>query len=562
MSATFRLSCALIVALVPGLLNAQPQTSAGGRPSAAQTESAKDTLGRETPRGTLIGFMRTFREGNREAACQYLNTNVRGSAAIELAHEVYVVLDRRLPARFGEVSDRPEGGLANPLRPDRDIVGTISTANGPLDIVVERVTRGSAGRVWLFSRQTLDAIPEVFDEVDLVSLDRFLPRVLTKTRIGGVRLFDWVALVLVVPLLYRLIGLFDSLTGRLLRLGRRSPSTGAPPYRPLFPGFVRLLLLAAGIQWLLHDLDLPLAERRFWFVTSAMFAIVGFVWLLLRLNTAGERYLQNRFRSSGYSDVAVLLRLVRRTADALVVVMGGLITLKYFGVDPTAALAGLGIGGIAVALAAQKTLENVIGGLSIIFDKAVRVGDFLKLGDTLGTVDSIGLRSTRIRMEDRSILSVPNGQIANMNIETQSERDKFWFHHFVGLRYETTPRQMRAVLDGIRSHLTAHPLIDRGERIRVRFIGFGRCSLEVELYAYVRATNKEAFLETQQELLLDIMDLIERSGTFIALPSQTLYFPDSRSAATAASQMATVGVDPPESRRHDAGPANVLTKAR
>src|SRR4029077_3588445 len=98
----------------------------------------------------------------------------------------------------------------------------------------------------------------------------------------------------------------------------------------------------------------------------------------------------------------------------------------------------LGIGGIAVALAAQKTLENVVGGVSIIVDHAVRVGDFLKLGDTVGTVDSIGLRSTRIRTLDRTMLSVPNGQIATVNIETLSVRDKFWFHHFVGLRYETT----------------------------------------------------------------------------------------------------------------------------
>ena len=156
-----------------------------------------------------------------------------------------------------------------------------------------------------------------------------------------------------------------------------------------------------------------------------------------------------------------MLRLARRIADVIVIAAGGLVTLHYFGVDPTAALAGLGIGGIAVALAAQKTLENVIGGLSIIFDKAVRVGDFLKLGDTLGTVDYIGLRSTRIRTLDRTILSVPNGQIANVNIETLSARDKFWFHHFVGLRYETTAGQMRAVVDGIRTHLAGHPMVDR-----------------------------------------------------------------------------------------------------
>ena len=232
-----------------------------------------------------------------------------------------------------------------------------------------------------------------------------------------------------------------------------------------------------------------------------------------------------------------MLRLARRVADVLVIAAGGLVTLHYFGVDPTAALAGLGIGGIAVALAAQKTLENVIGGLSIIFDKAVRVGDFLKLGETIGTVDYIGLRSTRIRTLDRTILSVPNGQIANVNIETLSARDKFWFHHFVGLRYETTAGQMRAVVDGIRTHLAAHPTVDRSEPIRVRFFRFGPFSLDVEVFAYIFASDWEAFLETQQELLLDVMDIVERAGAVIALPSQTLHLAGGREDAQGAARI-------------------------
>ena len=98
--------------------------------------------------------------------------------------------------------------------------------------------------------------------------------------------------------------------------------------------------------------------------------------------------------------------------------------------------------GIAIALAAQKTLENVVGGVSLIFDRALHVGDFLKLGDTLGTVQDIGLRSTRIRTLDRTMVSVPNGQIANVSLENLSLRDKFWFHHILGLRYGTTSSQM------------------------------------------------------------------------------------------------------------------------
>jgi small-conductance mechanosensitive channel len=122
-------------------------------------------------------------------------------------------------------------------------------------------------------------------------------------------------------------------------------------------------------------------------------------------------------------------------------------------------LAGLGVGGIAVALAAQKTLENVIGGTSIIFDGAVRVGDLLKVGETLGTVQDIGLRSTRLRTFDRTVFTVPNGQIANVSLENLSLRDSFWFHHILGLRYETTVGQMRSVMHRITGLLENYPLV-------------------------------------------------------------------------------------------------------
>ena len=139
-----------------------PATAPGGAPPAP---AAKDAIGRDTPRGTLMGFIRAAREGHDEAAVAFLNTNLRGKAAVDLARKLYVVLDTRLPARLAEVSDRPEGGLANPLKPDLDVVGTISTAGGPTDIFVERVNRG-AGPIWLFSRSTLDSIPDVYDEID------------------------------------------------------------------------------------------------------------------------------------------------------------------------------------------------------------------------------------------------------------------------------------------------------------------------------------------------------------------------------------------------------------
>lgn len=529
-----------VVAIAAGMsvsVRAQsaPATTTAGRQAVEAAPS--DTLGRDTPRGTVLGFMQAARNARHEVIPLYLNTPLRDRAALELAQQLYVVLDSRLPPRLTELSDRPEGSLPNPLKPDQDVVGTIATVNGPLEIVLERVPRSGSRPVWLFSRRTLDAIPDAYAEIDLVSVDRYLPGFLTRPRIGGIRLFEWLALLLLVPLLYRATALPNRLLGPALVAWRRRRGLAGQLPATVMPGAVRLLLTAIAIRWALAMVELPLLERQFWAVIATMLAIAATTWGLLLLNAIVEQYVFRRLHGSRHGEVAAMLRLGRRVTDTLVIVAAGIVVLHYLGVDPTAALAGLGIGGIAVALAAQKTLENVVGGVSIILDKAVRVGDFLKLGDTLGTVDDIGLRSTRIRTLDRTILSVPNGQMANVNIETLSARDKFWFHHTVGVRYETTSTQMRAVVDGVRRYLGTHPQIDRSEPIRVRFFRFGASSLDVEVFAYILVGDWEAFLDTQQELLLEIMAVIERAGAVIALPSQVLQIADARSSVTTVRRM-------------------------
>jgi MscS family membrane protein len=520
--------------LAPGSAAAQPIATA---PAAAQAETPRDPLGRETPRTSLLGFMRASREGNAEVASQYLNTTRQDREAEELGRQLYVVLDSRLPARIDEISDRPEGRLANPLRPDQDVVATIEMPEGPLDVVLERVRPAQGPPIWLFSRRTLDAIPDAYRQINAFSLAEHLPAFLVKPRIAGIRLFNWLALFLVVPLAYRLMGVLHALWVPLAHrkgLGRLIPP-GVGPER--LAGAVRFIVIAILIRWLISKSDLPLLERQFWWALSVLFAIGAATWLLLHVNAALERYVRQKLHSSRQAEVASLVRVARWFADGLVILVAGLVMIRRLGGDPTAAMAGLGIGGIAVALAAQKTLENVIGGLSLIFDRAVCVGDFLKVGEATGTVDSIGLRSTRIRTLDRTILSVPNGQIANVSIETISSRDIFWFRHILGLRYETTPVQLRAVVAGIVRQLGGHPAVDP-ESIRAKFFRFGPSSLDIEVVAYIVARDWSHFLDIQQELLLGIMDVVEQADTAIALPSQTLHLASGRQLASAILQPA------------------------
>ena len=159
---------------------------------------------------------------------------------------------------------------------------------------------------------------------------------------------------------------------------------------------------------------------------------------------------------------------------------------------------------------------------SLIFDQAVKVGDFLKMNEVTGTVDRIGLRSTRIRTLDRTIISVPNSVLANASVETFSARDKFWFHPVIGLSYETTTGQLRMVLDGLRKMLIEHKVVDPSS-VRVRFFRLAASSLDVEISAYLAVATWEQFLEVQEQLLLEATELVERAGTTIALPSQTTY---------------------------------------
>jgi len=523
-----RALCLVLLFSLPGAgqLGARPPTAAKPEPEVPQ-----DALGRTTPRGAVLGFLSASHKGDSDLAAQYLNTRRHGKAASDLAQQLFVVLDRRLPARLNTLSDSPDG--SDLLKPGEELVGTISSQNGKVEISVERVDSGKAGTLWLFSSETLNAIPDLYEETNVTSVDHILPPFLVSIRFAGIPLFEWLAVLLGIPLSYFLVSLLDRiLSGLVGRLRQRLRKKRSLPNLQVLPIPIRLLVLAGAVRWLLTKLSLPLLARQFWQTVASMFTIAGCVWLLIVVNGRVEAYIRRSLEGRNHTGATSMVRLGRRVVDVLIVFVGLLVTLYRFGVDPTAALAGLGVGGIAVALAAQKTLENVIGGVSLIFDRALNVGDTLKVGDTLGIVDDIGLRSTRIRTQDRTMVSVPNGQIANLTLENLSARDKFWFHPVLTLSHATTSPQMYAVLNSIRSLLEGSPSVET-KSVSVRFLRFGPYSLDVQVAAYILVRDGIEFLERQEALLLRVMECIEAAGVQIALPSQTIFL-DHNSASTEA----------------------------
>jgi MscS family membrane protein len=490
--------------------------------AAPKPEVVQDSLGRTTPRGAVVGFLTSEGKGDTDTAVRYLNTPLKGAPAVELARQLFVVLNRRLPANLTQLSNRPEGSQADPLHPNLELIGTVPSNGGSVEILLERMDRGEAGSVWLFSRKTLDAIPNLYEEVNVQPVENVLPDFLTETKIANIPLFEWLAIFVALPLLYLVTGLLSRLlshlAGQLYRRLRTNPDLPDPLVlrRP-----VRLLILVLVIRWMLSRYALPLLQRQFWSTIAAVITIAAIVWLFILLNGWFEWLIRRRLTRQNHTGAYSILRLGRRVLDILAIIIGVLIGLYHFGLNPTAALAGLGVGGIAVALAAQKTLENLIGGTSVILDRVVRVGDRVKIGDATGTVEDVGLRSTRVRTLDRTIVSVPNGQVANLNLENISMRDKFLFNQTLNLHKETTGAQMREFVDGVTNLLARHPAVER-DSFRASFLRLSAFSLDVEIFAYFFAAGWNHFLEIQAELLLQIMDLLQSTEIHMAVQPQAV----------------------------------------
>jgi MscS family membrane protein len=280
---------------------------------------------------------------------------------------------------------------------------------------------------------------------------------------------------------------------------------------------VRLILVAVAMRSLALMSD-SLLGRQFWSDTAGVIAVIGCAWLIMVFTDIVFESAEQRLLRKQKPEKLAMMELSRRLLKILVALVAGVVLLHRTGVNVTAMLAELGVSGIALALAAQKTLENLFGGMSVIMQETIRVGDVCKIAGQTGTVEDIGLSATRRRTLDRSVVSVPNAQLSQLSLENLSLRDKGWFHQTFGLQYDLSPNQMRAILSGIDRVLRNSEEVEPSTA-RVRFIGFGPASMSFEIFAYTRESNYEVFLRVQETLLLAVMDVVDAAGVgFVGAP--------------------------------------------
>ena len=504
-----------IMCLLSSGLAAQylPATTAGKAAASPRAEgTVRDPLGRGTPQGTVVGFMISARRGDYERALKYLDTKKSGKAGARLVDELQVVLERGFSGKSGisgsKLEEHPDFSAS------KEIIGTIETASGSLDVLLEKVRSGDGPPVWLFSSETLTKIPEFYQELDLRSLDRFFPRFMTRTSFLWFPLWQWIYILLMLPLSFvAAIVLTRLLTPLLLMIVHRFTKTRIDHHLMRLTGPVRTFILALAV-WTISSFSGSVLMSLFWTYVSVTLTVTGTTWLCIKLIDMVVSLNEKRW-TGVYSGRITIIQLVSKLSKALAFMVGVLVVMYIAGVNITAALTGLGIGGIAIAFAAQKTLENLFGGIMIISDRPIRVGDFCKVGAYTGTIEGIGLRSTNVRTIERTIVSIPNGQLAVMSLENFASRDKILFHHKINLHPETTTIQCTEILEGMRKMLSEHPLVEQST-MRVSFIAVSDSALVLEAYAYVLETVYEAFTEIQETLLLKFIDVVEMAGTSMA----------------------------------------------
>jgi MscS family membrane protein len=515
------LTCSLVSTPV---VHAQLTQRAPAATPAPAAPSDPLELGRETPRGTVIGFVRAAQSENYDLAVQYFEprrrTNIEPER--ELAQQLLEILNARFRGSLDSITNDPMGRQENEPPRDQIVVGVGHSLSEsfPLYLVHEEVAHGA--KIWLISRQTLDQVPEVYDSLRFAQLEKRLPKFLVKTRFLAMPLWQWIAIVLFAPVAL-LLGWLAALLVRFgVRRVRRALGLAplqAEPLRRFGPTAVLgaviihyyfVYLIGASILYREYYRDLLLillAFAFYWAITKITY------WLSLRM--------WNQLTDRGMYAERSLVSLTRRVLDVAIFFVIALVVFKnVLNWNLTAALAGLGIGGLAIGLGAQKTFENMMGGISILTDRALLVGDACKIGDQRGVVEDIGLRSTKLRTEERTLVSIPNGTVATATLENFRLRDKILFRQTVRLRYDLAPDHVRYVSEQLRQVLTGHPKVDEASA-RVRLQKLGENAIEMEMYAYILTREYREFLAIQEQLILQAMDVVENSGAAIAVPGQT-----------------------------------------
>ena len=505
------------------------------KPEKKQTVSPKvvgpeDEFDRGVPRSSFKGYNTAANEKDFARAAKYLDlrnlpSDVRNIGGEKLAEMFRDILNRSLWVDTDMLSDHPDGYADDGLPSYRDLLGQIEAGKKTYNLLLQKVPRGDGVQIWKISNKTIAVIPELHELLGYGPFGDVLDAIFPDIEIFGTKLWQWAGLVIILVGAYFMALLITGLAVPIIR--RSFPSDKAERISPFVKGPLRFLVWIL-LAWSLEGMISPTVTLKM-LMKGGTLIIIAFAWTLIWIFDFYIVYQKQKFEKNDRQSAIVLLKPAGTVFRILIIVAAVLVWLDNIGFHITTLLAGLGVGGIAIALAAQAILADFIAAIILLMSQPVRVGDFCRFGNIVGTVEGIGLRATRIRTLDNTVVSVPNAEFTKQNIENYAWREKVWFHPKIKLPYETGKDTIKKIAAGIEEMLKNHPEV-HDEPVQVYFTEIGDYSHNLDIFSYVATGDYGKYKKIAHELNTAIMEIVEKAGARLALPSRKMYMDDEKSA--------------------------------
>jgi MscS family membrane protein len=493
-------------------------------PAAPAATTPPDDLNRTTPRDSVYNLLEACHADRLTRAASYLDLSKiplreRSSQGPELARTLCDLLDRNPRFEVRHLTTAPEGHLFDDLAPNLDRLASFDDNGSQIELLLQQKEQDGR-KIWLVAAESVPLIPQLAAHAEESPGEKRLPSFLVERKLIGTPLWICLGLILAAVVITFVSRLLVRLLVFLLSPVLKKYAQSVQTYHlQTFFEPLRLLVSIVVFRTCLEFLTPSALLRAYLLNLLFLLFVLGAASIVMRIVDVISDRISSRLdpkqRAISYS----VLLLVTRCVKVIVFGAGILLVLQEWGYPMTTVLAGLGVGGLAVALAAQKTIENLFGGVSVISDRPVLVGDFCQFGGQVGTVEDIGLRSTRIRTLDRTVVTVPNSQFSSMTLENFSRRDRMWFHPALQLRRDTPAAKIREMMNAIEEILREHPKVDP-TTVPTRFTKIQDTGYQIEIFAYVLTPVVDEFLVIQSQLLLQIIEKAEELGVRFSVPFQ------------------------------------------
>ena len=483
----------------------------------------------QTPQQALVALYSAFRMGDPESAALYLDLryipeSLEEVPPVNIARGLLFIFSQQNVLDLTRISTEPEGSLDDGLPEDLEQFGTVSLSDEVIPVYLQRIEEADGTPVWRVSNATVVRIPDMWDELGYSALNVWLSQVLPEfyvlgmgnfqvaillaTAIGGWFVTGWISL-LIAGLGGRFSNPWQHAISRFLRV-------------PL-----RLILYVALIRIVIANLGLSVIAKAY--LQSSPLEYLVAVILAFGLLNLYRDYKIRQLELHGDVEYVALIKPVVVILRIIVATTAALMWADQAGFNVSTLIAGLGVGSLAVALAAQKTLENVIGAITLYTARPIRPGDWCRFGQIQGTVEEIGLRSVTLRTQNRTLVTVPNSMFSSADIENFSVRDRIRFYKLLQLQMPA-PDQLRAILGEFRALFAAHPMVQQNT-ISVRLADIEAATAVVRLDAGILTRNYEEYLAVAEDLNLRIIEIVHQNGAIFSGPGQVLQIRDFQQAS-------------------------------